>query len=195
MAASVRAPAARSVDHGCCARDSRLGADSVCAYDGDAERGAGVCGGNRLLTVNRPRIIFRREDRNVSRRSHKWFPRMEPKWFPRMELGTAAFRICRRVCRCKRSVPRCEHGLVLRRAGLPDGEEAFVREVGEIVYAQAVPLETFAFESCPRERRRTGAPSRRRPPSMLRLRSRRCLCSGSTRSRRRYPAGEAGGMS
>ena len=37
-----------------------------------------------------------------------------------------------------------EHGLVLRRAGLPDGEEAFVREVEEIVYAQAVPLETFA---------------------------------------------------
>jgi hypothetical protein len=113
MAASVRAPAARSVDHGCCARDSWLGADGVCAYDGDAERGAGVCGGNRPLTVNRPRIIFRREDRNVSRRSHKWFPRMEPKWFPRMELSTAAFRICRRVCRCKRSVPRCEHGLVL----------------------------------------------------------------------------------
>jgi hypothetical protein len=88
-----------------------------------------------------------------------------------------------------------EHGLVLRRAGLPDGEEAFVREVEEIVYAQAVPLETFAFESCPRERRRTDAPSRRRPPSTLRLRSRRCLCSGSTRSRRWYPAGEAGGVS
>lgn len=39
-----------------------------------------------------------------------------------------------------------ERGLVLRRADLVDGEEAFVREVERITYDQMLPPETFVFE-------------------------------------------------
>jgi len=39
-----------------------------------------------------------------------------------------------------------ERGLVLRRAELVDGEEAFVREVEQIAYDEALPPEVFVFE-------------------------------------------------
>jgi hypothetical protein len=39
-----------------------------------------------------------------------------------------------------------ERGLVLRRAELVDGEEAFVREVERIAYDEPLPPETFVFE-------------------------------------------------
>lgn len=40
-------------------------------------------------------------------------------------------------------------GVVLRRAELVDGEEAFVREVEQIVYDGSLPQEVFAFELPP----------------------------------------------
>jgi len=42
-----------------------------------------------------------------------------------------------------------ERGLVLRRAELVDGEEAFVREVAQITYDEPFPPETFVFELPP----------------------------------------------
>lgn len=42
-----------------------------------------------------------------------------------------------------------ERGLVLRRAELVDGEEAFVREVEQITYDQVLPPEMFLFELPP----------------------------------------------
>jgi hypothetical protein len=42
-----------------------------------------------------------------------------------------------------------ERGLVLRRAELVDGEEAFVREVKRIAYDEPLPSETFVFELPP----------------------------------------------
>lgn len=39
-----------------------------------------------------------------------------------------------------------ESGLVLRRAELVDGKEAFVREIAQVVYSGSLPPETFVFE-------------------------------------------------
>jgi hypothetical protein len=42
-----------------------------------------------------------------------------------------------------------ERGLVLRRAELVDGEEAFLRQVEQITYDEPFPPETFVFELPP----------------------------------------------